>query len=378
MKSDSRIRLTLLTVGLEWGGAERLILDIAPKLDPSRFRVSVVSLKTMGSIGTLLQGKGIRVVALEASRTSPFSAIAKWRAFLREEEPHIVHSHLRYANLLACLLHNSHQAVITHHHYTVVLGNALSRSVERYALRRAQQVVAVSEAVKDTLEQFSSKLSSRIQVVYNGVDLNRFKPRYERDQKVRFREQWGIPPHAPMIGYVGRLDEPIKGLSILLQSFQILQHRVPESHLVIVGEGPSRKSLEKQAESLGVASKIRWIGPHPQTETIYPFFNVFALPSLSEGLPMTLLEAMACARPVVATRVGGIPEALHSPEVGHCVPANDPKAFAAGLFTYLQEPAAALQIGETARLRVDQHFNLQNTLKQLNILYERVFQHLVE
>ena len=160
----------------------------------------------------------------------------------------------------------------------------------------------------------------------------------------------------------------------MLHSFQRVLQRLPKCHLVLAGQGPSRAALETLAGTLGVAASVRWIGPHAHTEALYPFFDVLTLPSLSEGFPMTLLEAMACACPVVATRVGGVAEALPRADVGLCVNANDPEALAAGLLTFLQNPALSIQTGETARQRAEQHFNLQQTLQQINALYEEVSQ----
>jgi glycosyltransferase involved in cell wall biosynthesis len=199
-----------------------------------------------------------------------------------------------------------------------------------WALGRSRHVVAVSQALADRLTELGVD-PARITVLYNGVDPARFHP-VPRDEA---RRALGFGATDRVVLYVGNIQAS-KGCADLMQAFALLRLRLPGLKLVYVGAGPLARSLAEQAAALGAAGDVSFPGrlPHEQIVKWFGAADVFCLPSHAEGVPNVVLEAMACGTPVVASRVGGIPEVL--PEfAGLMVPAKDPPALAEALFTAL-------------------------------------------
>lgn len=199
-----------------------------------------------------------------------------------------------------------------------------------WALGRSRHVVAVSQALADRLAELGVD-ASRTTVLYNGVDPARFHP-VPRDEA---RRALGFDAADRVVLYVGNVQSS-KGCGDLMQAFALLRQRMPGLKLVYVGAGPLVRSLAEQAAATGAADDVRFPGRllHEQIVQWFGAADVFCLPSHAEGVPNVVLEAMACGTPVVASRVGGIPEVL--PEfAGVMVPAKDPPALAEALFTAL-------------------------------------------
>jgi len=204
-------------------------------------------------------------------------------------------------------------------------------------------------------------------VVPNFVEPDAFEvptPRARADARAAL----GVPAGARVVGVVARLD-PVKDHATLIRAFALLAPRLAEAHLVIAGDGPGRAELESLATGLGLRERIHFAGMLPSRPNPHHWFDVSALASLSEGFPNSVVEAMAAARPVVATDVGGIRDALTDGETGLLVPAADPAAFAGALERLLRDPAAAEAMGRAGRARAEEHFAAAPVLAGLLSLY---------
>jgi glycosyltransferase involved in cell wall biosynthesis len=219
----------------------------------------------------------------------------------------------------------------------------LTRALERLLRPRH---VAVSRSVADIVSRLLP--TADVRVVTNGIDLVRFVPA----DKVHARRRLGLPLDVRLVGSVGRLV-PVKGHDVLVQAVRALPEEV---HVVIVGDGSEGPSLRQLADDLGTAARVHFIGHRDDIPDVLPAFDVFCLPSRSEGLPRSVIEAQACGLPVVASDVGGVGEAVCR-ESGRLVPASDSRALAAALREVLNAPAIA-----TPRAFVEQRFAWQQTL----------------
>ncbi len=361
-----RLKITHFCVGLDWGGAERLIFDIATRVNHERFDITVVALRQDGAVGDVLRKAGIRVVALGAPRYSLWSSYRRWCAYLEQAKPDLIHSHLHIPNLLACLSATRYR-VMTHHHYVTTVGNPLTRFLEKQLAPRAHRLIAVSQTVKDHLLAQFPAAAARIELLPNAVDTDRFVPAVASPET---RQSVGLPAQGPVIGYIGRIVEPIKGLKGLLTSFSAIKKQIPEAALLLAGEGPDREGLHQLAKSLAIDSSVVWLGHEIPSETLYPLLSVFVLPSLSEGFGLAVLEAMASGVPVVAADVGGVPEMLTDTRLGLRVPPGDVSALTAALLQVLKDPTAARQMGQAAREHTLRHFRILPMVQQLENLYE--------
>ena len=209
--------------------------------------------------------------------------------------------------------------------------------VER-AVETIDQVVTVSRAIGDAAEALG-RPRRPIEVVANGADITRFHPRDRREARVRL----GLDPDEPTISYVGKLV-PRKGVDTLVEALGLLARRPGGApQLVVAGIGELREDMEERARRLGVHDRIRFLGkvPHDEVPWVMATGDVFVLPSLSEGLPTVVCEAMACGLPVVATAVDGTPEAVRDGRTGYLVPPREAEPLAAALGRVLDDPAGA-------------------------------------
>ena len=277
--------------------------------------------------------------------------VAAWRlgSWLRRWDIDILHMHDPHAHsigLLACLMAPSVRKVVPRRVDFRPIRNLLSRY--KYTMA-GLHYVAVSEAVRNVMLD-SGIAADIVQTVHSGVDLSRIDA---------VRETASVfPADTRVIGTVGHLSEH-KGHRHLLQAMPYVLQDEPKVRLVIVGEGSLRTDLEAEAVALGLGDSICFTGFRRDVLALIRGFEVFVFPSAQEALGTSVLDAMAMRKPVVATRVGGIPESVQDGVTGLLVPPGDPHALAEALCTILRRPEQGRAFGQTGRRRVEQFFTAE-------------------
>jgi glycosyltransferase involved in cell wall biosynthesis len=237
------------------------------------------------------------------------------------------------------------------------------------AIQTLDAVVTVSRAIGDAADAIA-RPRRPITVVPNGADETVFLPR----GAAAARERIGLPADGPVISYVGKLV-PRKGVDDLVEAMGILAARASGApRLVMAGIGPLREPLERRAAELGVADRITWLGkvPHDDVGRVMSTGDVFVLPSLSEGLPTVVCEAMACGLPVVATAVDGTPESVDDPHTGLLVPPHDPGALAQALARVLDDDALRAAMGTEALRRSGEDYTWAANARRMEAVYRDV------
>lgn len=352
---------------LDIGGAEALVLNLAKRIDRSAFALEVVSLGADGKLGDEFRALEVPTHALH--RRSGIDPALGWRlrSLAAARKVQVLHSHnvgpWLYAggaalSLRLPLVHTEHSNLFAHQRALMHAERALA-----YATRA---VIADSEKVRRHLVQTQKLPAHKVQTVVNGIDTGVFAP---NQASAPVRASLDLPADALVVGTVGRLV-PVKDQATLLEAFARLAPEIPHARLLVVGEGPLRGTLEEQAKSLGVADRVRFAGGRRDVATLLPAFDVFALSSTSEGLPLTILEAMACGLPVVATQVGALNEAVAEDETGLLVPPANAQALAEGLQRLLLDAALRLKFGQAALARVQSRFDLGLMTRR----YEEIYQ----
>jgi glycosyltransferase involved in cell wall biosynthesis len=205
-----------------------------------------------------------------------------------------------------------------------------------------------------------------LNVVYYGLDPIPF-----RSSIVRLRTDLGISPTEPVVGIVGRLID-VKAHSYLIHAVRFLLNEIPSVHLVIIGDGKLRSYLESLTAQLGINEHVHFLGFRTDVSNLMGEFDILALPSLSEGFGLVLLEAMAAAKPIVATRVSAIPEIVVDGETGLLVPPRDPVALAQALRQLIMNPTLACDFGRCGRMRLEQRFTVQKMVEDTVRVYQSV------
>jgi glycosyltransferase involved in cell wall biosynthesis len=337
------------------GGAEMVALNLGASQVVLGHRVHVVSL-ALGQDGPHAQGfAGAGVVihrfpklGVSVDPTLPFRLAT---LFLRIGAD-IVHSHnsqpLVYAAPAAFLA----RVPLVHTKHGADLAKGRAAVLRRCAAKLATRYVAVSRQTAQDAVRGSDVAPHLVEVIENGIDIDVYAPSDEARRILRAELQ--IPPDALVIGTVGRLAA-IKNQPLLVRA--AAQALSPNVHLVLVGEGPHRHEVEQAIGKLVQPQSVHLLGQRLDVARLLPGFDVFALTSDSEGLPMVVLEAMACAVPVVSTAVGGIPDVLQEDVTGYLVPKGDERALATRLETLLADANARARIGATAREFCVRHYS---------------------
>ncbi len=365
-----RINVMFVIVGLGIGGTENQLLELASRIDPQRFAISVCSLKGEGVIAKELRERGVHVICLRGK--GPWDVRVMWHLTntVRELKPDVLHSFLFYANLLSRIVGRFLQVpvVISSYRNALVWRTYGEWLLDGLTIRWNHAITCCSEAVRQRLLDSFPEVSERCMAIYNGVPLARFSS--EGDVQ---RSSLSLPVGMSVVGTVCRLFEPQKGLAVLLRAFSELlkRGRVQACQLLLVGEGPAKRDLIELVSRLNIEPHVRFLGARRDVEKILPALDVFVLGSLSEGFGISIVEAMSAGIPVVATKVGGIPEIVRHEETGLLVPPGDVGAMAEAIEQLLQDRERAKAFGERGRERAQQ-FSIEQAVQRHEDLYERV------
>ena len=324
-----------------FGGAEIMCENLTYALKNAGQDVFVVSLYNERTpIARRMEEAGIRIVYLDKKLGLDLSMVPKLVRVMRQERPDVVHTHLdviKYA-VLAAKLAGVKKCVHTVHSLADREAEGrIQKIINGTYFRKAWSVpVALTPEVQASVSDFYGLPPERIPVIYNGIDLSRCIPKttYETGETVT-------------ILHVGRFDVPKNHVG-LLEAFRLLRETHPECHLRLVGDGDLRLRMEALAKDKGISDAVEFCG---MQSNVYPYLHdadIFTLPSIYEGNPMTIIEAMGTGLPIVASRVGGIPDMIHDGESGILVE-PEPRAVCDALARMVEDGALRRRLGENAK-----------------------------
>ena len=335
---------------------------------------------TVGEFTPRLRERGVAVSDVRIPRRiEPLGDLrALWQLYraFRELRPDIVHTHTSKAGFIGrvaawlagvpVIVHTMHEP--PHNAAGGSFTRILYIGLERFAARLSTHVVTVSYANEREIMRQRLVPRARLSVVREGLDL-RLYPRVA-DGRAALRAM-GIPDEAPVVGAVGRLEQA-KGHAYLIRAVPRVLEQVPDARFVIVGGGHLREALQREIDGLGVSDHVTLTGYREDMLELMQGFDVFALPSLWEGLGIVLLEAMAYARPLVASAVGGVNDVVVDGETGLLVPPRSPQALARAITSLLLSPVEAARLGEAGARRLEAEFRDDLCNERLMALYTRL------
>ncbi len=346
------VPLALVITDLDVGGAERALVALATGLDRRRWRPSVVALGGEGPLAGPLREAGIGVECLGVDPRRPDLAVRKLAWALRRVGAPLVQSFLFHANVAARLA-----APMAGRPWVVGGLRVAERrrrwhlTLDRITSRLATGSICVSEGVRRFSVAEGGLDPARLVVIPNGVDPAPF----DRADAAA-RSSIGVPEGAVLALYVGRLD-PQKGLDVLLEAAAAVAEARPDWHLALAGAGPDRDVLIDRAASLPtLEGRVHWLGRRDDVPALLKAADLLVLPSLWEGMPNAVLEAMAAGLPVVATLVEGTEDLVLPGRTGWLVPPGQPAPLAAALLEAAADPDRRRRLGRAARARVEAEF----------------------
>lgn len=375
----SRSITTIHLIGSSFfGGPEKQILGHIERLRDSRFRGLVASFAPRPGANELVSLA--RETGVEA-----YEIVSRWpldvRAFrglarlLTEQRAELLCAHGYKAVVTGWWAGRKSRIPVlafSRGYTTESLRVALYEKAERIALRRVDGVVCVSEGQRRRLEGLRVR-PRRVWVVHNAVDLPDGEEPWSREDRAGVFREFGVPDHATLAVCAGRLS-PEKGQRFLVEAIALLKTKGAAPHVVFCGDGACRPGLELAARSLGVDGLCRFVGFRRDLDRVFRAMDFLVLPSLTEGLPNVVLEAAACAKPTVATCVGGIPEVITDGHDGLLVPPRSPEGLAAGIERLFRSDELRLRLGFAARETARRRFDFASQTKKLVAVYDELLQ----
>jgi sugar transferase (PEP-CTERM/EpsH1 system associated) len=346
-----------LVLTLDVGGLEMMVLDYVRRAHRDRFRHHVICLRGPGELSQRFEAAGISVTALGATGRLP--ALVRLVRLLKRSRPHVVHTHNAGPNWYAAaarFLTPVPALVHTKHGRNLSPSRRLAR-INRWASMATDAVVSVSADAAEEIRGREGIAPCKVVVIHNGIDLT--------GRTVRPPE----PRPALRAISVARLNV-VKDQRTLLRAVRLVVDRHPAFRLDLVGDGSERGALEGLRRDLGLEAHVRFVGYREDVQALLQESDVFALTSRTEGLALTLLEAMAAGLPVVATDVGGNREVVARGETGLLVAAGSPTAVAEALLSLIDDPARAAAMGRAGRQRVERLFDIRTMVARYETLYD--------
>ena len=363
---------------LDVGGLENGLVNIINRIPEDRYRHVIISLTELSDFKRRITRKDVDCIALHKRPGNDLGMFWKlWRLF-RALRPAIVHSRnlaALEAQLPAWLagvngrIHGEHGRDINDLDGT----RRKYRWIRQFYQPLVHRYVPLSQQLGDYLRQQVGVADEKIRLICNGVDIERFRPG-QHEQHDTVLPRGFADPDSIVIGSVGRL-EPVKDQLTLVRAFAELCQRRPQDarlRLVLIGDGSMRQELESLVAQTGIQKQVWLAGSVDNVPQLLQSMDVFVLPSLAEGISNTILEAMACGLPVVATRVGGNEELVVEGETGYLVLREDPGAMAEALQHYIEDETLRVAHGAAARRRAETNFSIHGMVNRYLEVYDEL------
>ncbi len=379
------IRVLRVIARLNMGGPAIHVSNLAAGLETRGYHTTLVAgslARGEDSMAFLAERLGVTVVDVPDMQreVAPFHdmrSIRRLTAIMREHRPHILHTHTAKAGALAraaalgagdarppIIVHTFHGHVLKG--YFGAGRTAFFKQVERTLARTSDVLIAVSPEVRDELVAHGIAPADKFIVIRLGIPLD--ERLGDETANLDYRELYGIPPDAFVIGWVGRMTG-VKDTDAVLEIVAATRERGVEAVLCMVGDGPDRERLEQVAHDLGIARSTYFVGYQSDVAGYYRLFDAFLLPSVNEGTPVSAIEALASGTPVVATRVGGVPDVVDDGVNGFLVPPRDVEGAADRLAELARDPELRARLGRAGRVGASERYSVERLVDDVDRLY---------
>ena len=369
---------------LNWGGAETLAYRLATNPDLTNryefvfFCLDAENVAHAGAMAQKLIDQGYKVECLNRKPGLDRDCVKRLANLFEQYEIDIVHAHqctpYFYSSLARWRKKNPKILLTEHGRFYPDVVSWKRRLVNRFLYRRDDILTAVGQRVKEALQKKEGYPGKRIQVVYNGIDpdvYDNHRSANENDTRESVRREFNIPDNVFTIIQVARLD-PIKDYKTSLRTFEALRQTVPNIRLIIVGDGPERSAIEQGINRHNLQDGVILTGARSDVSRLLKGADAFMLTSLSEGIPVTFLEAMAARLPIVTTDAGGCKEVVVNGQTGFVAPVGNPMSLAKALHLLATEPKLSARLGEAGRERLLEMF----TQRQMHDAYCQLYESL--
>jgi len=353
-----------IVISLATGGLEKFVLDLV-RANQTKFEHVIVCLEQLGELADTSVADSISLNMQPGLRLSVAFELAK---IAHEKKTAVIHTHNEKAQFYGALAGFLARVPVVHTKHGKNSTDWRSVVRNNLAARFCKKVVAVSHDAAVQCVEDEKIPAGKVMTILNGVDLSRFSRVIDH---AKARCQLGIDPNIPVVGIVARLAL-IKDHANLLTACRLVKDANHSFNLLIVGDGPLRSEMEQLTALLGLEGCVIFTGSRSDIPELMQAMDVFVLSSRSEGVSLTLIEAMACELPIVATAVGGNPEVVKEGVTGFLVPSQNPEALAEKIIQLLVDPVLRLQFGKAGHRRAETEFSLSRAADQYVSLYHSI------
>jgi len=356
-------------------GAENVVLELSKETAKQGVWVTIGILENRNNLHMELvdgaRDEELKVQIFPCKGRFDSKTIANMRDFIDKEQPNILHSHGYKSNFYAWRALSGRKIpwIITNHGKRVGMKLSLYNRLNFFFMKKADKIVAVSKEIANEMTKKGIP-ALKIVVIANGIDLQRFTDHRGNND---LRKSFGLNGSNNIIGTIGSLTEE-KGHIYLIEAARQVIDKYPECRFLIVGDGGQRRLLEEKTSLLGLTDKVLFSGSRKDVPEILSMLDAFVLPSLKEGLPMALLEAMAARVPVIGTSVGAIPKVIEDGISGMLIPPENPDAIAEAISTILSDGNSAKEMARRGFEKVRDNFSSKTMFeKYLSVYKELLF-----
>jgi glycosyltransferase involved in cell wall biosynthesis len=372
----NKIRVLYVVENTSYGGGERGFGQLSSAINRDHF-LPYIAAHPGGILENQAREKSVKFFPINMHRKLHLNTISQISDIIAEHKINIAHSMGSRADFFARMacrkMHDvqiiSTIAMLIEGYDVNLFRKAIYKLADCYSSKFVSHFIAVSKALKTRLILERKIPMEKISVIYNGVELDKYDP--GPNDSNRLRHSFGIEADCAVVGTIGRLVYQ-KGFEYFIEAAKLISKKNFNIKFVIVGHGPEEKNLQKMVERAGISQIFTFAGQRFDIPQLLGIFDIFVLPSVLEGLPRVVIEAMAMGKPIVATDIDGVREELIHDRTGLIVPAKNPKALSEAVNSLLDNRASAIQMGNEARKSAEKRFDLKKTVFNIERLYERL------
>ena len=365
---NHRIKIVHLVTSLEVGGAQHNMLLGLPRLNPEKYEHILISIMDRMQMEQQFKEQGIEVHSLGLNRKIDLAVALRLGSLLKKLRPDILHTYLFHGNVLGRIVGRLVGVpIIIGSELTIGQAGTLGKLLTKLTNPLTNAVEVNSETGGKAVVTDLGVPKEKIEVIFPGLDLNAFRG---SENRAKIRSEIGVSDDQHLILFVGRL-RPVKGPEHGIKAFAVAASKNPNLHLALAGEGEQRNFLENFTTELGIEEKTTFLGARNDLPDVLSAADSILIPSLNEGFPRVANEAMASSKPIVATRVGGIPEAIINDVTGLLVESKDIDAMSNAIIRVSSDTELQEQLGNTARQHAEVHYSASSYVSRLDEMYSR-------
>lgn len=370
MLSAEKMGIIFIINSLHAGGAERVVSELARGIDKTRYEPTILCLHERGVYFEALKDTDVKVLCLDLPYKMRIKELLILKRYIEQFKPHIVQTFLGNPNRWGALAGKLAKvptivSSLRNCYYNETL---IQKMFDVFCFQFVTHSISCAEAVKRFHVENKWYSGNKITTIHSGIDISRFSV---HKNKHYIQTELGISTDCLILGTVASLI-PQKGHKYLIEAAKEVIKNRNDVIFAFVGDGSLRAELEQMVTSNGLDNNIKFLGLRKDIPQLLSSFDVFVLPSLWEGLPVAVIEAMAAGLPVVASRVDGVPEIVVDGETGLLVPSKDPKSLSNALLVLLSNPDKRFETGLLGRKRVGEEFSVEAMVRKFDALYQKL------